>query len=559
MKDRIFSIETEYAVSYYSTHPPFPKPEFLIDALSASLKHHYGIEQSGFLLNGSKFYDDEGHAEWSLPECRSAREAALYDKASDYAIARSLSETERRIRRHGFPGKLFVIKNNVDSEGHTYGCHENFSALKQTDWLGAGDQLRLTYRYLTPFLATRQIYSGSGRVGFGRNREDGIGFQIMQRADFIDSPISNETRTDRALFNISRENEPLSSGNTRRIHLILGDANMSAWATWMKLGTTGLLLRIIEDLDFDDIPHLADPVNGMRRISRDPSCRICIPLRDGGNLTAVQIQRIYLRRAQQYFSRVNPESDEEDILREWETTLDMLEENPIRLFKKVDWITKKHLTDRLLNASGLHWTDDLTNSPVLDDLLQIDIRYHQICLNEGLFFRMAGEDGDPEFEPDEIERAILKPPPFTRAKIRGDLISLARRGDAQVMVENWDRAEIDGRPITMDDPFQFFSAEVSGEYADDSIVSHLTAALNHKSSEIRIRAVRAFQQIGLKQHISKLIDVVKSDPHNRVRNAAVRAVAAVSGENAVDRLLSLPQDDPYVKWAVQEAVHELLD
>jgi proteasome accessory factor A len=456
MRERVFGLETEYAV----LHRPkeggrTARPADIVEAMSELLVRGYGLPDTRFLVSGAKFYYDVGHAEWSLPECRSAREAAVYDKAADHLLASLLDGVEAELAARGMPGRVLLVKNNVDPDGHTYGCHENYMAEKVTRWLDLEDHLRLTVRYLVPFLVSRQILTGSGRVGWGPRREQGLGYQIMQRADFIDEVVSKETRGQRAIVNLGRESEPLMRADYRRLHLILGDANLSGWASFMKLGTTGVVLRVLEDADVGAIPHLADPVSALRRISRDPTCRARVALAQGGESTAIEIQRVYLRQAEAHFERDAPSPEEETILAEWGAALDVLEEDPIGLDHKADWVTKKRVLDRYLDARGLRLSDIPEGTPECFRALRIDLDYHDISPAQGLYYRLLGGAPDSLVTGDEIARAQREPPPYTRARVRGEVIASARRTGNEVKVDGWDEIDIGQGTVKLPDALGF--------------------------------------------------------------------------------------------------------
>ena len=472
VRHRVFSLETEYAICFVESESRSPvDPSLVVDALRRSLVKRYGTDESAFLVNGSKFHYDLGHAEWSLPECRTAREAAIYDKAADAALRGVLRGAEKQLSSRGGGGRLRVVKNNVDANGTTWGCHENYLCQRETDWLQRGDHLRLLIRYLVPFLVTRQVYAGAGRVGWGQNLEERFAFQIMQRADFIEKVVSDDTQHDRAIVNLGRERDTLAADEFRRLHLILADANMSGWATWLKLGTTGLLLRMLEDLHFGEIPHLGDPVDALHRISRDPTCSVEVPLTDGSTATAVQIQRRYHQQARSYLERFPASSEEGEIFRAWGEALDQLEQDPRGLVGKVDWLTKKALLDGWLGQRGLNWSDIDRGSPVYYDLLKMDIDYHNLASTEGLFYeflKLVSDHGggaeeeplDSFFDPQVVRQAIQTPPPYTRAKIRGDLLRSARRHGTPVAVDHWEQVALGDYGILLEDPLRFFDAEV---------------------------------------------------------------------------------------------------
>ncbi len=468
MRERVFSLETEYAISFQPAGgSACPEASEIVEALRKPLGAKYGSPSSTFLINGGKLHHDQGHAEFSLPECRSARQAALYDRAEDHMLGSLVPEAEGELDRSGYRGRLFVVKNNVDPEGHTYGCHENYSAERTTCWLGREDHLYLTARYLIPFLVSRQVICGSGRAGLGPSLAGGVAFQIMQRADFISETVSKETQSRRPIVNIGRENEPLASERYRRLHLILADANMSGWATFLKLGTTGILLRMLEDICIGEIPHLTDPVKALKQISRDPSCRIRVPLRNGQKKSAVEIQRIYLDQAKDYFRVHEASPEEQEIVGLWEDALEKLQEDPGQLFGRADWVTKKQLMERYLERAGLNWNAVTRKGPAHFDLLKMDIQYHDLSQGEGLFNRLLQGRLDSFLGDEEIRRAQTEPPPYTRAKLRGDAVALAR--DAHLRCgTSWQEIAIDRRSIRVDEPLDFFQPEFAAILRDGS-------------------------------------------------------------------------------------------
>jgi hypothetical protein len=459
MRERIYSLETEYAAN----HVPPPGAEraraaVVVAALLEAVYERVGVRWSQFLLNGSRLYSDQGHAEWCLPECRTPREAAVYGQAADALMAACVPRAERLLEEHGFPGGLRVVKNNVDAEGNTYGCHENYMAPRQTVWLNVVDHMRLTVRSLLPFLVTRQVLCGAGRVGWGPGAQEGWRYQLSQRADFVDELVSRGTMGERAIVSLGREGEPFAAGGYRRLHLILGDANPSPWATRLKLGTTGVVLRMIEELGLARVPHLADPVAALRAVSRDPDCAVRLPLRDGRALTAVEVQRIYCEQAADYLEAHGFSDDEEWTMVEWASALDALDEDPAQLAGKADWVAKRLLLERRLEQEGAGW-EALEHDPALRAaLLRLDIEYHELRPDGGLHRRLLADARDLHPQ-DEVERARIEPPPHTRARIRGELLRDAGRG-AVVGVPTWDRVEIGGASFELGDPLAFFDPRV---------------------------------------------------------------------------------------------------
>lgn len=451
MRDRVYSLETEYAIQLRGNGPRGAGLRSdAIQLICRLLSHTYGLPRSQFLVNGSRVYADVGHPEWSLPECRDPREAAVYDKAADFTLAGLIAEVEEQLGCG-----VSLVKNNVDPAGNTYGCHENYMAERTTPWLGMEDHLRLTVRYLVPFLVTRQIFAGAGRIGWGPRGEEGPRFQISQRADFIDQVVSKNTLKSRAIVNLGRETEPLMHNTHRRLHLILADANPSGWATYMKLGTTGLVLRALEHIDVENIPHLADPVLALRQISRDPTCKARVSLRGGKSATAVEIQREYLRQVEAHLGRVPASSEEQAQLDEWRNSLDVLAEDPMGLDRRADWVTKKRLLDRHLARQGLSFETLAPQSEPFFSALRMDIQYHDLSPKTSLYRRLLGDRPDTLVTKSEILRAVDHAPPFTRARIRGEVIAAARRGPMNVSVDRWDAVELGGGVVPLPDPLLF--------------------------------------------------------------------------------------------------------
>jgi proteasome accessory factor A len=468
VRDRAVSLETEYAVWFRpapgSSTPGADYASGLVDQLVSLQVSRGGLPGHQFLTNGSRFYRDQGHAEWSLPECRGAFEAAVYDRAADAAVAELAAEVERKYAAAGRPGLLRIVKNNVDADGHTWGCHENYTAQSRTTWLPDDQEhLRWTVRVLAPFLVTRQVLCGAGRFGIGR-RGESPRFQLSQRADFIEAVVGTRTQEGRALFNLGREGESFSPTGFRRLHLILGDANVSSWSTYLKLGTTALVLRLLEDVRIAEVPHLADPVAALRTISHDPSCRARVPLRDGRALTAVEVQRVYLDAILDELDRPGLLSaDERRVVAVWGEMLDSLAGDTAAAVGKIDWVTKKFLMERTLQHEGLRWDQVTRNSPAWYQLVQLDIQYHNLSPDEGLYRRLEHGGGLPVLVPESAWRpAIDSPPPHTRARVRGDVVRLARRASRQVGITRWDSATLNGRAFDLRDPLAFFDPAVFG-------------------------------------------------------------------------------------------------
>jgi proteasome accessory factor A len=373
------------------------------------------IKSDLVLSNGARFYNDHAHPEYSTPECTRLKEIVAQDKAGE----RILGECARRRNQHlGHGEEARLYKNNTDFVGHSYGCHDNYLMRRDVPW----DRL---VRDVVPFLVTRQIFAGAGKLGI--EGEDQVGqpgvYQLAQRSDFFSVLCSIDTMNRRPIVN-TRDEPHADSERYRRFHVIIGDSNMSQWATALKVGTTALVLDLIER---GLAPHLelADPIAATKQISRDPDYSWIIELKDGRKISAVDVQRLYLAAAKQHC-----ESDEDSAwtLREWETSLDDLTRDYWLCKDRIDWVAKKFLLDTMREAEGLTWSDPWLQS--------IDLEYHNVGLEAGLYYELAREGRMQRLvSEEEVKQAIFHPPDSTRAFFRGRAVARFNREIASIQ---WD-------------------------------------------------------------------------------------------------------------------------
>lgn len=455
LRDRVHSLETEYAISFFADgDDQEPGSGSIVDALMEAVGQSHGAESTLFLLNGSRLAHDVGHAEWSLPECRSGREAALYDKAADYLLLTSVvPQAERLLLREGFKGRLVVTKNNADPHGNTYGCHENYQMQRDSELMGGETFIRYLAHSLIPFLVSRQILTGAGRIVV----EDGIGaqpvrYELSQRAGFIQTVISRDTTRARPIFNLGREGEPFASGNARRLHPILGDANLSGWATWVKMGSTGLMLRLVEDVFMDDIPALAEPLEALWSISRDVTGRAIVQLQDGREVSALDIQWMYYDLGDGYLNVFGASPEDEALMEAWGKALEDFGRDPMLLRDRADWAIKRQFLDALVQQQGLSLHELTTASDLSTEVQAFDLRYHELSAS-GLYCRAYPVD--TLFSQAELERAMEYPPPYTRANVRGEAVRLARECALDVRADRWTEVSIEGESLTLDKPMEF--------------------------------------------------------------------------------------------------------
>lgn len=535
MERRIFGVETEYAMAQETADRRLgaADPGMLFDLLEAALLARFatlevdsfgrdpgrpegsGIEtkEGCFLESGARVYYDTGHVEWATPECLSARQAALYELAGERTLAElagGLAVT---------PGaRLLLLKNNVDyARERTFGCHENY--LFPRGATRAADRMlfdRLV-RQLVPFLVTRQIFTGAGKLG---SADPTVPYQLSQRADFIQSVVSTETRSDRGIINTRDE----SLGNAqryRRLHLIVGDSNRSPFASILKLGTTGLVLQLIESELLRDVPILADPVSALKAVSRDLTCRKTLLLKGGGRTNALEVQNYYLERAERYFKergKLAVGDEAIGILTNWRRVLEDLAADPLCTADRVDWVIKlHHLLDPrlrkagvgwgevsawgqvfaklretrpndsvrlsppsteecarlqyLLNNKGLNWGDFELHYRLFFALRECDLRYHDIDPKHGLFALLdrAGLVARP-FDDQELTAAQSEPP-ASRASLRAEVIRWAHaNGLDQDTLLDWGRVAFPGPrgAIELADPFATSHAELAGRLNGES-------------------------------------------------------------------------------------------
>mgnify|MGYP003336017030 FL=1 len=378
------------------------------------------------LTNGARYYVDHAHPEYSTPECIDARSALLADKAGE----RILAESMRLARRTLDPGEEIVVyKNNSDGKSNSYGCHENYLVDRSTPF---GEIVRT----MLPWFVTRQIFCGAGKVGAEHER-DAADFQISARADFFEEEVGLETTLKRPLVNTRDEPHALPA-EYRRLHVIVGDANLCEVATLLKVGTTAIVLAMVEDGAIDRDLSIVGPVNAVRTVSRDLTCRATLERRTGGTVTALELQWEFLRCAQAYAARTGlehcgGETVGLDVLDRWERVLSALERDPSELDGVLDWVTKLRVLEGFRARDSLAWSDP--------KLALVDLQYHDVRPERSLYERLV-RAGTIERVLDEAEvtAAIEQPPAETRAWFRGTCLA---RWPQAVVAANWDSVVLD--------------------------------------------------------------------------------------------------------------------
>ncbi|MBI1743878.1 proteasome accessory factor PafA2 family protein [Candidatus Acetothermia bacterium] len=478
MLNRIVGLETEFGCLVRD--PSLGSPEDVVNRIKeAAFKNgRWGLldqhtrdmyfepaESGGFLVNGGRLYVDAvgSHLEFATPECRSLRDLIAYDKAGHRLIQSVIDEL-------GWSERVSFHNNSVDHfGGHTFGCHENYS-VNPDSW-----SLRSSVTLLIPFLVTRQIFAGAGRVGghrltadpdrairqIGRNTADyvfvdrvygvepdpTINFQLSQRADHILHVVSGRVRFSRALIN-PKWDQSHELSRSPRLHILFGEANPSEYTTFLKMGTTVLVLDLLEANLAPAGVELEDPIHALKEVSRDFTWRWPVRRRDGKKTSALEIQRAYLQAAQKHFSHRDEETDQ--ILKAWQEVLDTLERDPKSLSDRLDWVAKYEMFSLFAQSENLDWNDEAIHS--------LDLEYHNIDPAKGLFYSLEGM----RRLTDEamIERALRTPPANTRAKGRARVVQGLKEKRIEDYVVEWDGVYVEPKQVLVfEDPFQTYEAE----------------------------------------------------------------------------------------------------
>jgi proteasome accessory factor A len=380
------------------------------------------------LTNGARLYVDHAHPEFSTPEVTTPLDAVRWDKAGEQIM---LDATRVAQQLPGNP-QITLYKNNTDNKGASYGAHENYLMRRSTPFADI-------VKHLTPFFVSRQVFAGAGRVGLGQDGRghDGRqhGFQLSQRADFFEVEVGLETTLKRPIIN-TRDEPHADPEKYRRLHVIIGDANLAEVSTYLKIGTTSLVLAMIEDRFLTRDLTIDNPVAALRSVSHDPTLRQLVTLKDGRTLTGVQLQLEYLDLAKKYVEdRYGGDADPQtvDVLARWESVLDRLERDPMLCAGELDWVAKLNLLQSYRDRDGLDWDDA--------KLHLIDLQYADIRPEKGLYHRLVRAGRIERLLDDaSVEAAMHEPPDDTRAYFRGRCLE---KYAANVAAASWDSVIFD--------------------------------------------------------------------------------------------------------------------
>ena len=439
MERRIFGIENEYGVTCTFDGQRRLTPDEVARYLFRKVVS-WGRSSNVFLGNGSRLYLDVGsHPEYATPECDDVRETVIHDKAGERIMEGLVEDAQQRLDEEGIAGEIYVFKNNTDSAGNSYGCHENYC-------VGRAGEFQKISDVLIPFLVSRQITCGAGKVV---TTSAGASFCVSQRADHIWEGVSSATTRSRPIIN-TRDEPHADAEKYRRLHVIVGDSNMSETTTLLKVGSADLVLRMIEAGVVMRDMAMENPIRAIREISHDMTGRKPVRLANGRELSALQIQREYFERAMAFVDREGMTAP----VRSRCSTSGAARSTPSspatspRVDTEIDWIIKYRLITRYIEKHGLSLSDPR--------VLQLDLAYHDINRRRGLFYLLQRRGLAARVCSDiETFHAKVRPPQTTRAKLRGDFIRAAQEHRRDFTVD-WVHLKLNDqaqRTVLCKDPF----------------------------------------------------------------------------------------------------------
>ena len=439
MDRRIFGLESEYGITATLRGQRRLSPDEVARYLFRKVVS-WGRSSNVFLANGARLYLDVGsHPEYATPECDSLVDLVTHDKAGERILEQLAVSAEQRLQEEGIRCAVYLLKNNTDSAGNSYGCHENYLTSRRNDFGHYADAL-------IAFLVSRQIYAGAGKVLQTARRAQ---FCIAQRSEHIWEGISSATTRSRPIINT--RDEPLADAERyRRLHVIVGDSNMSEYTTFLKVGSTAVLLRMLEDpsVVLRDMT-LENPIRATREISHDLTCTRKVRLANGREASALDIQSEYLNRALRYADQKGLPPLEQRALDMWEHCITTLENDPLKLDREIDWVIKHRLIEAYREKHSL----PLSHPRVA----LVDLQYHDINRARGVFYKLQAKDMVERLcSDDAIDEAVETPPQTTRARLRGEFIRKAKERKRDYTVD-WVHLKLNDqaqRTVLCKDPFK---------------------------------------------------------------------------------------------------------
>lgn len=486
MEKRIFGIETEFGCLIRDDQAG--TPERVVEEVKNQCfyQNRWGLidlhardysfepaRSGGFLRNGGRLYIDAvgDHEEYATPECTDIFDACKYYKAGQWIVQGLLNDLN-------LSDAASFHNNSVDHYGgHTFGCHENYLVEMHDE-----DFYRASFNYLLPFLVTRQIFAGVGRVSghrlnfasmhnsvmtisdyeadyqwvsnfYGVEIDPTVDFQLSQRADHIVKTISSRVRFNRAIIN-PKWDSYYNFSNLHRLHILYGEGNMSDYATALKVGTTSCVLSLIEEDLLGSEVEIRDPLETLRSVSRDPTWKWMVKRKSGGTISAIDLQRIFLDASKKRLTGTDPQMDW--VLREWEVTLDALERDPMTLAGKLDWVAKRKLYQQYIDSEGVDWQDEIMQS--------LDLEYHNVNPEQSLFYALEESGEMLRMIPhSEIVEAMTAPPANTRAAGRAAVIEKLLHSRQRDYVIDWDHVYLTkNQHLDLQNPFETYVPEAEG-------------------------------------------------------------------------------------------------
>ena len=436
---RIYGLETEYGVTCTLKGVRRLSPDEVARYLFRKVVS-WGRSSNVFLQNGSRLYLDVGsHPEYATPECDSLVDLVTHDRAGERILESLVESAEERLGEEAIRGTVYLFKNNTDSAGNSYGCHENYLTSRV-------DDMEHYSQVLIPFFISRQIYAGAGKV---LQTSRGVRYSMSQRADHIWEGVSSATTRSRPIIN-TRDEPHADADRYRRLHVIVGDSNMSEYTTFLKVGAAACMLRMLEDnsVILRDMT-LENPIRAIREISHDITCRRTVRLANGREVSGLDIQREYLDRALRYADSHGFDRYELKALEMWEHCVTQLENDPLKLDREVDWVIKYKLIEAYRERHGLSLADP--------QVQLLDLQYHDVSRSRSPFYKMQ-ERGLVErvCSDDDIDVAVDRPPQSTRARLRGEFIRRAKERRRDYTVD-WVHLKLNDqaqRTVLCKDPFR---------------------------------------------------------------------------------------------------------
>ena len=439
LQKRIFGLENEYGVTCTLRGQRRLSPDEVARYLFRRVVS-WGRSSNVFLENGARLYLDVGsHPEYATPECDSLVDLVAHDKAGERILEGLVFSAEARMREEGIRGVIYLFKNNTDSAGNSYGCHENYLTTRADDFAKYTE-------ILIPFLVSRQIFAGSGKV---LQTARGPVYSISQRAEHIWEGVSSATTRSRPIIN-SRDEPHADAERYRRLHVIVGDSNMSEYTNFLKVGSMAIMLRMLEDpsVVLRDLT-IENPIRAIREISHDLACTRRIRLANGRELSALEIQGEYYERALKYSEQQGLPPEEMRALEMWGYVLENLKSDPLKLHREVDWVIKYHLIESFMDKHQVN-----LGHP---QVALIDLQYHDVSRDRGIFYRLQRRNMVERIVDDGmIDKAVEVPPQTTRARLRGEFIKRAKEKRRDFTVD-WVHLKLNDqaqRTVLLKDPFR---------------------------------------------------------------------------------------------------------